>query len=165
MQAIVSGKVFGLILSGLTCHSKKEYKINSIWVPVRCKVIDEKLEKEELESDKQFSQKNQHSSNGWRTARKSPTKNWSNWTKEYEKAERENKKNLTLISESHFRLIPWLTKRFALFGRLYGLLLWIKKKCVVIKKTDSISEVQRKRDEGDTLKSKRKHKGFNPLTF
>src|SRR5207249_3766692 len=31
------------------------------------------------------------------------------------------------------------------------------------KKTDSISEVQRKRDEGDTLKSKKKHKGFSPL--
>jgi len=30
------------------------------------------------------------------------------------------------------------------------------------KKTDSISEVQRKRDEGDTLKSKKKHKGFQP---
>src|SRR5579871_1070347 len=31
------------------------------------------------------------------------------------------------------------------------------------KKTDSLSEVQRKRDEGDTLKSKKKHKGFSPF--
>jgi len=165
MQAIVSGKVFGFDFAGSYNATVKEYKIKlNPALPVEMQVIDEKLEKEEAKKvTKQFSQKNQQLKQRLENGKEITNKELKQLAKEYEKAERVKQKEPDVISESHFSIDTMAYKKDSTFWADIRPAPLDKEEVRGYKKTDSISEVQRKRDEGDTLKSKRKHKGFNPF--
>jgi len=165
MQAIVSGKVFGFDFAGSYNATVKEYKIKlNPALPVEMQVIDEKLEKEEAKKvTKQFSQKNQQLKQRLENGKEITNKELRQLAKEYEKAERQQQKEPDVISESHFAVDTMAYKKDSTFWADIRPAPLDKEEVRGYKKTDSISEVQRKRDEGDTLKSKRKHKGFNPF--
>jgi len=165
MQAIVTGKIFGFDFVGSYNATVKEYKIKlNPALPVEMQVIDEKLEKEEAKKvTKQFSQKNQQLKERLENGKEITNKELRQLAKEYEKAERVKQKEPDVISESHFVVDSMAYKKDSTFWAVIRPAPLDKEEVRGYKKTDSISEVQRKRDEGDTLKSKRKHKGFNPF--
>ena len=165
MQAIVSGKVFGFDFVGSYNATVKEYKIKlNPALPVEMQVIDEKLEKEEAKKvTRQFSQKNQQLKQRLENGKEITNKELRQLAKEYEKADRLKQKEPDVISESHFSVDSMAYKKDSTFWAVIRPAPLDKEEVRGYKKTDSISEAQRKRDEGDTLKSKRKHKGFNPF--
>jgi hypothetical protein len=164
MQAIVSGKIFGFEFVGSYNATVKDYKIKlNPALPVEMQVIDEKLEKEEAKKvTRQFSQKNQQLKERLENGKEITNKELRQLAKEYEKAERKQQKEPDVISESHFKVDSMAYKKDSTFWADIRPAPLDKEEVRGYKKTDSISEVQRKRDEGDTLKSKRKHKGFSP---
>jgi len=164
MQAIVSGKIFGFEFVGSYNATVKDYKIKlNPALPVEMQVIDEKLEKEEAKKvTKQFSQKNQQLKQRLENGKEITNKELRQLAKEYEKAERQQQKEPDVISENHFKVDTMAYKKDSTFWADIRPAPLDKEEVRGYKKTDSISEVQRKRDEGDTLKSKKKHKGFSP---
>jgi hypothetical protein len=165
MQAIVTGKVFGFDFAGSYNATVKEYKIQlNPALPVEMQIIDEKLEKEEAKKvTKQFSQKNQQLKQRLENGKEITNKELKQLAKEYEKTERQQQKEPDVISESKFSVDSTAYKKDSTYWSDIRPAPLDKEEVRGYKKTDSISQVQRKRDEGDTLKSKRKHKGFNPF--
>jgi len=165
MQAIVSGKVFGFDFAGSYNATVKEYKIQvNPALPVEMQVIDEKLEKEEAKKvTKQFSKKNQQLKQRLENGKEITNKELKQLAKEYEKTERAQQKEPDVISESHYAIDSMAYKKDSVYWAVIRPAPLDKEEVRGYKKTDSISEIQRKRDEGDTLKSKRKKKGFNPF--
>ena len=163
MQAIVTGKVFGFDFAGSYNATVKEYKIKlNPALPVELQVVDEKLEKEEAKKiKKQFSQKNQQLQQRLEKGNELTNKELKQLVKAYEKTEREQQKEPDVISESKYSVDTKAYKQDSTFWANIRPAPLDKEEVRGYKKTDSISEVQRKRDEGDTLKSKKKHKGFN----
>lgn len=163
MQAIVSGKVFGFDFVGSYNATVKEYKIQlNPALPVEMQVIDEKLEKEDAKKiTKQFSLKNQQLKQRLENGKEITNKELRQLAKEYEKTERTQQKEPDVISETKFSVDSTAYKKDSTYWAVIRPAPLDKEEVRGYKKTDSISEVQRKRDEGDTLKSKRKHKGFN----
>src|SRR5260221_587573 len=164
-QAIVSGKVFGFDFVGSYNATVKEYKIQlNPALPIEMQVIDEKLEKEEAKKvTKQFSQKNQQLKQRLENGKEITNKELKQLAKEYEKTERQQQKEPDVISESKFSVDSTAYKKDSIYWADIRPAPLDKEEVRGYKKTDSIGEVQRKRDEGDTLKSKRKHKGFKPF--
>ncbi|HEV8515397.1 MAG TPA: DUF5686 family protein, partial [Cyclobacteriaceae bacterium] len=165
MQAIVSGKVFGFEFVGSYNATVKDYKIKlNPALPIEMQVIDEKLEKEEAKKvTKQFSQKNQQLKQRLESGKEITNKELKQLTKEYEKAEREKQKEPDVITESYFKVDSMAYKKDSTFWADIRPAPLDKEEVRGYKKNDSISEVHRKRDEGDTLNSKKKHKGFSPF--
>ncbi len=165
MQAIVTGKVFGFDFSGSYNATVKEYKIKlNPALPVDMQVIDEKLEKEEAKKvTKQFSKKDQQLKQRLENGKEITNKELRQLAKAYEKTEREQLKEPDVISETNFSVDSTAYKKDSTYWTEIRPAPLDKEEVRGYKKTDSISEVQRKRDEGDTLKSKRKHKGFSPF--
>jgi len=165
MYAIVTGKVLGFEFVGSYNATVKDYKIKlNPALPVEMQVIDEKLEKEEAKKvTKQFSKKNQQLKERLENGKEITNKELRQLAKEYEKAERKQQNEPDVISETHFKVDSMAYKKDSTF--------WVdirpapldKEEVRGYKKNDSISEVHRKRDEGDTLNSKKKHKGFSPF--
>src|SRR5579859_365634 len=165
MQAIVTGKVFGFDFAGSYNATVKEYKIKlNPALPVELQIVDEKLEKDEAKKiKKQFSQKNQQLQQRLEKGKELTNKELKQLVKAYEKTEREQQKEPDVISESKYTVDSTAYKKDSTFWADIRPAPLDKEEVRGYKKTDSISEVQRKRDEGDTLRSKRKHKGFSPF--
>jgi hypothetical protein len=162
MQAIVSGKVFGFDFVGSYNATVKEYKIKlNPAIPVEMEVIDEKLEKEEARKvTKQFSQKNLQLKQRLENGKEITNKELKQLAKVYEKAEQQKQKEPDVISETKFTVDSTAYKKDSTFWADIRPAPLDREEVRGYKKTDSISEVQRKHDEGDTLRSKRKRKGF-----
>jgi len=165
MQAIVTGKVFGFDFVGSYNATVKEYKIKlNPAMPVEMEVIDEKLEKEEAKRvTRQFSQKNQQLKQRLENGKEITNKELKQLAKAYEKTEQQKQKEPDVIAETKFAVDSMAYKKDSTFWSNIRPAPLDKEEVRGYKKTDSIGEVQRRRDEGDTLKSKRKHKGFNPF--
>ena len=164
-EAVVGGKIFGFDFEGSYHATMGGYKIKlNPALPVEMEVIDAKLDKEEAKKIKQqFSQKNQQLKQRLESGKEITNKELKQLVKAYEKEEQKQQKEPDVISESKFSVDSTAYKKDSTF--------WVdirpapldKEEIRGYKKSDSISEVQRKRDEGDTLKSKKKHKGFSPF--
>ncbi len=162
MQAIVTGKVFGFDFVGSYNATVKDYKIKlNPALPVEMQVIDAKIEKEEAKKvTKKFSTKNIQLKERLENGKEITAKELRQLTKAYEKAEQKEQKEPDVISDTKYSIDSTAYKKDSTF--------WVNIRPAPLeieeirgyKKTDSIDQVQRKRDEGDTLKSKRKHKGF-----
>lgn len=163
-QAVVGGKVFGFEFEGSYVATVKGYKIKlNPALPVEMEVIDEKIEKEEAKKvKKQFSQKNQQLKQRLENGKEITNKELKQLAKAYEKAEQEKQKEPDVVSESAYSVDSTAYKKDSTFWADTRPVPLDKEEVRGYKKTDSIYEVQRKRDEGDTLKSKKKHKGFQP---
>jgi hypothetical protein len=163
-QAVVSGKVFGFEFEGTYLATVKDYKIKlNKDLPPEIKVVDEKIDKEEATklAKTEKAKKSQDIKQRLENGKEITNKELKKVMKEYEKEEREKEKEPEVLSETKYTVDSTAYKKDSTFWTEIRPTPLDKEEVRGYHKNDSISEVQRKRDEGDTLRSKRKHgKGF-----
>lgn len=162
-QFHVSGKVFGFDFEGTYLATVKDYKVNlNPALQLELTVVDEKINKEQAKQVKQqFSKKGQQLKERVEAGNEVTNKELRKLVREYEKAELKEEKEPEVISETKHSIDSLAYKMDSAF--------WAKIRPVPLdieeirgyKKADSVSEVQRKREEGDSLKPS-KSKGFQP---
>lgn len=161
----VDGRVFGFEFTAEYLATLKDYKItlNPDLVVAEMKVIDEKIEKEEAKKiEKKFSKKDQQIQERLASGKEVTNKELRQMVREYEKQEQKETKEPEVLSESSFTVDSAAYKKDSTF--------WTEIRPVALSKqeergyqiNDSISTVERKREEGDTLKSRKGKKGFRP---
>lgn len=164
-QFFVDGKVFGFEFTAEYLATLKDYKItlNPDLVVAEMKVIDEKIEKEEAKKiEKKFSKKDQQIRERLASGKEVTNKELRQMVREYEKQEQKETKEPEVLSESTFTVDSAAYKKDSTF--------WSEIRPVALSKqeergyqiNDSISTVERQREEGDTLKSRKGKKGFRP---
>jgi hypothetical protein len=163
-QFIVDGKVFGFEFEGQYLATMKEYKItlNPELVVEEMTVIDEKVQKEEAKVvEQKFSKKNQQLQQRLSEGKEVTRKELNQLVKEYEKEEIKEQKEPDVIMETNYSVDSLAYKKDSTF--------WVDIRPTPLTKeeergyhvNDSITEVERKREEGDTLRSSKKgKKGF-----
>lgn len=163
-QFIVDGKVFGFEFEGQYLATMKEYKItlNPELVVEEMTVIDEKVQKEEAKQvEQKFSKKNQHLQQRLSEGKEVTRKELNQMVKEYEKEEIKEQKEPDVIMETNYSVDSLAYKKDSTF--------WVDIRPTPLTKeeergyhvNDSITEVEKKREEGDTLRSSKKgKKGF-----
>ncbi len=164
-QFIVDGSVFGFDFEGTYLATVKDYKIKlNPELQMEMTVIDEKVQKEEAKQVKQqFSKKGQQLKERVESGKEVTNKELRQLVKEYEKSEQKETKEPDVISETKYSVDSLAYKKDSTFWAEMRPAPLEKEEVVGYQKNDSISEVQRKRDEGDTLSnSGKKHskKGF-----
>lgn len=160
-QFLVDGKVFGFKFEYNYLATVKDYKITlNPALPQEVNVVDEKTEKEHAaEVKKQFSKKGQQLQQRVEQGKEVTNKELKQLVKEYEKQEQKKEKEPEVISENTFKVDSMAYKKDSTFWADIRPAPLDKEEVRGYKKNDSISEVQRKRDEGDSLKPS-KSKGF-----
>ncbi|MCE2996118.1 MAG: DUF5686 and carboxypeptidase regulatory-like domain-containing protein [Cyclobacteriaceae bacterium] len=164
-QFFVDGKVFGFEFTAEYLATLKDYKItlNPDLVVAEMKVVDEKIEKEEAKKiEKKFSKKDQQIQERLASGKEVTNKELRQMVREYEKQEQKETKEPEVLSESTFTVDSAAYKKDSTF--------WSEIRPVALSKqeergyqiNDSISTVERQREEGDTLKSRKGKKGFSP---
>ena len=163
-QFKVDGKVFGFEFEGQYLATVKEYKIklNPELIVEEMNVIDEKVQKEEAKKvEQKFSKKNQELQQRLSEGKEVTRKELNQLVNEYEKAELKEQKEPDVIMETNYKVDSLAYKKDSTF--------WVDIRPTPLTKeeergyhvNDSITEVERKRDEGDTLRSSKKgKKGF-----
>ncbi|HCW07227.1 MAG TPA: membrane receptor RagA [Cytophagales bacterium] len=162
-QAVVGGKVFGFDFEGSYQATVKNYKMKlNPALPVDMDIVDEKLNKEDAAKiKKQFSQKNQQLKQRLESGKEITNKELKKLVKEYEKSEQKQQKEPDIVSESKYSVDSLAYKKDSTFWADVRPAPLDKEEVRGYKKSDSLADVQRKKDEGDTLKSKKKKKGFH----
>jgi hypothetical protein len=163
-QFFVEGKVFGFEFQGNYLATVKDYKITlNPDLPRDLTVVDEKIEKEEAKKVKsQFSKKGQQLNERLTQGKEVTNKELKQMVREYEKQEQKKEKQPEVISETKFKIDSSAYGKDSTFWTAIRPTPLDKEEVRGYKKTDSLSEVQRKREEGDSLKPS-KHKGFQAL--
>ncbi len=162
-QFVVDGKVFGFEFEGQYLATVKEYKIKlNPELIVEMTVVDEKVQKEEAKKvEQKFSKKNQELQQRLNEGKEITSKELNQLVKEYEKAEIKEQKEPDVIMETNYTVDSLAYKKDSTF--------WVDMRPTPLSKeeergyhvNDSITEVEKKRDEGDTLRSSKKgKKGF-----
>jgi len=164
-QFVVDGKVFGFEFEGQYLATVKGYKIklNPELMVEEMTVIDEKVQKEEAKKvEQKFSKKNQELQQRLSEGKDVTRKELNQLVKEYEKAELKEQKEPDVIMETNYTVDSLAYKKDSIF--------WVDMRPTPLTKeeergyhvNDSLSEVERKREEGDTLRSsnKKRKKGF-----
>ncbi|MBK5277377.1 MAG: carboxypeptidase-like regulatory domain-containing protein, partial [Bacteroidia bacterium] len=163
-QFIVDGSVFGFDFEGTYLATVKDYKITlNPELQLEMTVIDEKVQKEEAKQVKQqFSKKGQQLKERVESGNEVTNKELKQLVKEYEKAEQKETKEPDVISETKYSVDSLAYKKDSTFWTEMRPAPLDKEEEKGYQKSDSISEVQRKKDEGDTLRNGRKNskKGF-----
>ncbi|HMJ69127.1 MAG TPA: DUF5686 and carboxypeptidase regulatory-like domain-containing protein [Cyclobacteriaceae bacterium] len=169
----VNGKVFGFEFEGDYLATVKDYKITlNPALPQEMVVIDEKTQPEEAkeikaEKKKQPTQKqvkNQKAEDKLKEGKEVTDKELRQLVKEYEKQELKESKQPDVISESTFSVDSLAYKKDSTFWNEMRPTPLTKEEVKGYEKDDSVHEVERQRNEGDTLRnsSKKNKKGFQP---
>src|SRR5258707_2905095 len=160
-QFYVDGKVFVFEFACSYLATVKDYKITlNPALPQEMTVIDEKVEKEQAKQvTSQFSKKGQQLQQRLEQGKEVTNKELKKMVKEYEKQEQKREKEPDVLSETKYTVDSMAYKKDSVFWADIRPAPLNKEEERGYKKTDSISEVQRKRDEGDSLKPS-KSKGF-----
>lgn len=165
-QFKVEGKVFGFEFEGQYMATMKDYKITlNPELEVELTVIDEKIYKEEAKViEEKFSKKGQEINERLNAGKEVTGKELKQLVKEYEKQEIKEQKEPDVLSETKYTVDSLAYKKDSTF--------WVEIRPTPLSKeeergyhlNDSLTEVQRKRDEGDTLRSNKKNSkpGFQP---
>ena len=163
-QFKADGKVFGFEFEFSYLATVKDYKITlNPDLPQEVIVIDEKVDREAAKQVKsKFSQKGQQLQQRLEKGKEVTNKELKQLVKEYEKQERKQEKQPEVISETSFKVDSMAYKKDSTFWAEVRTAPLDKEEIRGYKKNDSLSEVQRKRDEGDSLKPS-KNKGFQVL--
>ncbi len=163
-QFVVDGKVFGFEFEGQYLATVKEYKIklNPELIVEEMTVIDEKVQKEEAKKvEQKFSKKNQELQQRLSEGKEVTRKELNQLVKEYEKAEIKEQKEPDVIMETSYKVDSLAYKKDSTF--------WVDMRPTPLTKeeqrgyhvNDSLTEIEKKREEGDTLQSnKKRKKGF-----
>ena len=161
----VDGKVFGFDFTAEYLATLKDYKIKlnpELAVP-EMTMVDEKIDKQHAkEVEKKFSKKDQQIQERLAAGKEVTNKELRQMIREYEKEEQKETKEPEVISETYFKVDSSAYKKDSSF--------WAETRPVALSKqeergyviNDSMSVVERKREEGDTLKSRKGKKGFRP---
>jgi len=162
-QFFVGGKIFGFEFVAEYLATVKDYKITlNPALPQEMTVIDETVQKEQAkEVEKKYSKKGQQLQERLEAGKEVTRKELNQMVKEYEKSERKELKEPEVIEETSFKVDSLAYKKDSTF--------WAEMRPVQLTKeevrgyvvNDSISEVQKRRQEGDSLKPS-KSKGFQP---
>jgi hypothetical protein len=162
----VKGKVFGFEFEGDYLATVKDYRIVlNPALPQEMKVVDEKVEKERAEVIKKtHNKKNQQLEQRLASGKEVTDKELRQLVKEYEKQELKQQKEPDVISESTFTVDSMATKKDSTFWQEIRPVALSKEEIRGYEKQDSLNEIERKKNEGDTLrKSNSKNKvGFQP---
>jgi len=164
-QFKVDGKVFGFEFEGQYLATMKEYKITlNPDLQLEMTVIDEKVQKEEAKKVEQtFSKKGQDLQERLNEGKEVTRKELNQLIREYEKQETSEQEDPDVLSETTYSVDSLAYKKDSTF--------WVEMRPTPLTKEeqrgyhldDSLTEVQRKKDEGDTLRnSKKGKKGFQP---
>lgn len=172
----VDGKVFGFefeynylaTVSGYKIQLNPELHVDSD----KMKVVDEKIEKEQAkEIEKKFSE-NPKKANVKQTQKKQlqerlsegkeiTRKELNTIIKDYEKEEIKQQKEPEIISNSIFKIDSGAYKKDSAYWAAVRPVPLTKSEIKGYQKSDSLAQIARKEEEGDTLKAS-KHKGFQP---
>jgi hypothetical protein len=160
-QFFVNGRVFGFEFEFNYLATVKNYKITlNPNLPLEMTIIDEKLEKAQAKEVKsKFSKKGQQLQQRLAEGKDVTNKELRQLVKEYEKEEQKKTKEPEVISETSFKVDSLAYKKDSTFWADIRPAPLDKEEVRGYKKSDSISTVQRKREEGDSLKPS-KSKGF-----
>jgi hypothetical protein len=160
-QFFVNGRVFGFEFEFNYLATVKDYKITlNPNLPLEMTIIDEKLEKAQAKEVKsKFSKKGQQLQQRLAEGKDVTNKELRQLVKEYEKEEQKKTKEPEVISETSFKVDSLAYKKDSTFWADIRPAPLDKEEVRGYKKNDSISTVQRKREEGDSLKPS-KSKGF-----
>ncbi len=162
-QFEVEGRIFGFEFVAEYLATVKDYKITlNPALPLEMTVIDETVQKEQAkEVEKKYSKKGQQLQQRLEAGKEVTRKELNQMVKEYEKAERQEQKDPEVIEETTFKVDSLAYKKDSTFWAEMRPVQLTREEVRGYKVNDSISEVQRKREEGDSLKPS-KSKGFQP---
>ncbi len=164
-QFVLDGKVFGFEFEGQYLATMKDYSITlNPDLQLEMTVIDEKVQKEEAKKVEQtFSKKGQDLQERLKEGKEVTRKELKQLIKEYEKQETNEQEEPEIISESNYSVDSLAYKKDSTY--------WVEMRPTPLTKEeqrgyhidDSLTQVQRKKDEGDTLRnSSKSKKGFQP---
>lgn len=162
-QFDVEGKVFGFDFYYNYLATTKDYKIklNPDMVVAEMKVIDEKIEKEQAKKiEKKFSKKDQQLQERLASGKEVTNKELRQMVREYEKLEQKETKEPDVVFESKYTVDSAAYKKDSTFWADIRPAALSKQEERGYKVNDSMSVVQKQRDEGDTLRNKKGKKGF-----
>jgi len=160
-QFKVDGKVFGFEFEYNYLATVKDYKISlNPDLELDMKVIDEKIEKEHAKEIKsQFSAKDQNLKERLEGGKEITNKELRKLIKDYEREERKRADEPEVISDTKYSVDSLAFKKDSVFWAEIRPTPLTTEEIKGYEKADSLAEVDRKKQEGDTLKSS-KHKGF-----
>jgi hypothetical protein len=172
----VDGKFFGFEFEYNYLATVSNYKIQvnpKVYVePSEMDVIDEKIEKEEAKEivkknppksakDKAKEDKNKQLQDRLTAGKEITRKELNTLMKEYEKEEIKQSKEPEVVSNVSFKIDSGAYKNDSVYWTHIRPVPLSVDEVVGYQKTDSMAEVNRKKEAGDTLKNS-KHKGFQP---
>lgn len=166
----ITGDIFGFEFEGNYLATVKDYKITlNPALPQEMVVIDEKIEKEEAKEIKQNQPpkkqaKKQQIEEKLKEGKEVTAKELRQIVKEYEKEERKEQKEPDVLSESTFSVDSLAYKKDSTFWNEMRPTPLTKEEVKGYEKEDSLAEIERKKNEGDTLRnaSKKNKQGFQP---
>lgn len=163
----VTGKVFGFEFEGDYLATVRDYKIVlNPALPHEMKVVDEKIEVAKAQEIKksQPKKKNVQLEERLASGKEVTDKELRQLVKEYEKQENKEQKEPNVVSETSFTVDSAATKKDSTFWQEVRPVALNKEEIRGYEKQDSLNEVERKKNEGDTLRraNSRNRSGFQP---
>jgi hypothetical protein len=160
----VDGKVFGFEFEYNYLSTLSNYKIdlNKELYVENIDVIDEKIEKEKAKTiTENKNQKNQDLQKRLADGKEITRKELKTILKEYEKEEQKQQKEPDVISNYSFEKDSLKSTLDTAYWNTIRPVPLTKLEIKGYQKADSLAQIERKKQEGDTVKQK-KHKGFQP---
>ena len=160
-QFQVNGKVFGFAFEYEYLATVKDYAITiNPELQVDMKIIDEKLEKEYSKEIKgRLGKADQNLKERLESGKEITNKELRKLVKDYEKQERQQEKEPEVISNTSYTVDSLAYKKDSTFWEGIRPARLTVEEIKGYRKADSLAEIEKRREEGDSLKPS-KHKGF-----
>lgn len=162
-QFHIDGRFMGFEFTAEYLATVKDYRITlNPALPLEMTVIDETVQKDQAKAvEKKYSKKGQQLQKRLEEGKEVTRKELNQMVKEYEKSERQQQKEPEVIEETTYKVDSLAYKKDSTFWSEMRPVQLTKEEVRGYHVNDSMSEVQRKREEGDSLKPS-KSKGFQP---
>lgn len=164
-QFNIHGKIFGFEFEYKYLATVSDYKITlnpELYVePDQMEVIDEKIEKETAAAIQKKSLTEKDLQERLNSGKEITRKELKTLMREYEKAERKEQEEPEVLFDNTFTIDSGAYKKDSLYWAEVRPVPLTKAEIRGYEKSDSMAVVERKKQEGDTVKTS-KHKGFQP---